>query len=75
MEQLLAAIDQEGADTAGESRSVEHEYTLNCASILRHLGASLLVSTDQAGKVVVVRHSLSPDGQVTIRVAANSRDR
>jgi hypothetical protein len=75
MEQLLAAIDQEGVDTAGESRSVEHECTLNWAPILRHLGASLLFSTDQAGKVVVVRHSLSPDGQVAIRIATSSRDR
>jgi uncharacterized protein (TIGR03032 family) len=33
---------------------VRHEYTLNWPRILEHLGASLLISTYQAGKVVVV---------------------
>jgi uncharacterized protein (TIGR03032 family) len=36
------------------TREVRHEYTLNLPRILEHLGASLLVSTYQAGKLVVV---------------------
>ncbi len=36
------------------TREVRHEYTLNFPRILEHLGASLLVSTYQAGKLVVV---------------------
>ena len=36
------------------TREVRHEYTLNFPRILEHLGASLLVSAYQAGKVVVV---------------------
>jgi uncharacterized protein (TIGR03032 family) len=36
------------------TREVRHEYTLNWAPILTRLGASLLVSTYQAGKVVAV---------------------
>lgn len=36
------------------TREVPHEYTLNFPRILEHLGASLLVSTYQAGKVVVI---------------------
>jgi uncharacterized protein (TIGR03032 family) len=40
---------------AGEARrEVRHESTLNLPAILDHLGASLLISTYQAGKVVVV---------------------
>jgi uncharacterized protein (TIGR03032 family) len=35
-------------------REIRHEYTLNLAPILAHLGASLIVSTYQAGKVVTV---------------------
>ena len=45
---------EEAEEAAGQPRTVEHEYTLNWAPILKHLGASLLVSTYQAGKVVVV---------------------
>ncbi len=55
-------IDHEEATPATEPRSVEHEYTLNWAPILRQLGASLLISTYQAGKVVVVSEASSPDG-------------
>ncbi len=36
------------------SREVRHEYALNLPRILEHLRSSLLVSTYQAGKVVVV---------------------
>ena len=36
------------------TREVRHEYTRNLPRILEHLGASLLVSTYQAGKLVVV---------------------
>ena len=49
-------------ESPGSLRSVQHEYTLNLASILRDLPASLLVSTYQAGKVVVVSDGLSDDG-------------
>ena len=42
------------------TREVRHEYTRNLPRILEHLGASLLVSTYQAGKVVVV--GAGPDG-------------
>jgi uncharacterized protein (TIGR03032 family) len=36
------------------TREVRHEYTRNLPRILEHLGASLLVSTYQAGKLVAV---------------------
>ncbi len=42
------------------TREVRHEYTRNLPRILEHLGASLLVSTYQAGKVVVL--GAGPDG-------------
>jgi uncharacterized protein (TIGR03032 family) len=42
-----------GPENTGK-REVRHEYTRNWPRILEHLGASLLVSTYQAGKVVVV---------------------
>ncbi len=45
MDQPPVTIVHEGADQGGEPRSVEHEYTLNWAPILSHLGASLLVTT------------------------------
>jgi hypothetical protein len=41
-------------DAAAPYREVRYEYSLNLAPILAHLGASLLVSTYQAGKLVVV---------------------
>ena len=50
------------ANPPGEPRIVQHEYTLNWAPILRGLRASLLVSTYQAGKVVVVSDGFSADG-------------
>ena len=40
-----------------ETREVRHEYSRNWGPILRHLRASLLVSTYQAGKLVVVSPS------------------
>jgi uncharacterized protein (TIGR03032 family) len=45
-----ARIEPETAAT----REVRHEYTLNLPRILEHVNASLLVSTYQAGKLVVV---------------------
>jgi len=51
-----------------EPRTVEHEYTLNWSPILRHLGASLLISTYQAGKVLVVSQGLRPD-ELDIRLS------
>ena len=45
------------------TREVRHEYTLNFPRILEHLGASLLVSTYQAGKLVVVG---SADGELLL---------
>jgi uncharacterized protein (TIGR03032 family) len=50
---------QNGLETKG-TREVRHEYTRNFPRILEHLGASLLVSTYQAGKVVVL--GAGPDG-------------
>jgi uncharacterized protein (TIGR03032 family) len=41
-------------DTPASYREVKYEYSLNLPPILAHLGASLLVSTYQAGKLVVV---------------------
>ena len=61
MEQPADVMSHGSAAAVIEPRSVEHEYTLNWAPILRHLGASLLVSTYQAGKVVVVSHGSLPD--------------
>ena len=55
MEQQAEVIVEEATS---QPRSVEHEYTLNWAPILKHLGASLLVSTYQAGKVVVVSRGI-----------------
>jgi uncharacterized protein (TIGR03032 family) len=74
MDQLSGTIVEQGAEAAGEPRSVEHEYTLNWAPILRHLGASLLVSTYQAGKVVVVSQGLSPD-ELDIRLSCHNFER
>ena len=54
MEQSPVVTVSEDETSVGEPRSVEHEYTLNWAPILRHLRSSLLISTYQAGKVVVV---------------------
>ena len=59
MEQPPDVIDHEDARTTTEPRTVEHEYTLNWAPILRQLGASLLISTYQAGKVIVIRALVS----------------
>jgi hypothetical protein len=61
MELSVEVVVHEGAATVGAPRRVEPEYTLNWAPILRRLGASLLVSTYQAGKLVVVSHGLSMD--------------
>ena len=59
---------------AVEPRTVAHEYTLNWAPILRHLGASLLVSTYQAGKVVVVSPGSSTD-EFEIRLSCHNFER
>jgi uncharacterized protein (TIGR03032 family) len=74
MEQPPEAIVQEGTEAAGEPRSVEHEYTLNWTPILRHVGAALLVSTYQAGKVVVVSQGFSPD-ELDIRLSCHNFER
>jgi hypothetical protein len=71
MEQVLEAPTDEPSGHAGEMRSVEHEYTLNWSPILRQLGAALLVSTYQAGKVVVVRHGFAPD-DLDIRLSCHN---
>jgi uncharacterized protein (TIGR03032 family) len=42
------------SEASAPLRSVRHEYTRNWVPILSHLRASLLVSTYQAGKLVVV---------------------
>ena len=43
-----------GAGPGTAPREVRYEYSRNLPSLLAHLGASLLVSTYQAGKLVVV---------------------
>jgi uncharacterized protein (TIGR03032 family) len=74
MEQPAEVVVHGGAATVGAPRSVEHEYTLNWAPILKHLGASLLVSTYQAGKVVVVSHGMSSD-DLDIRLSCHNFER
>jgi uncharacterized protein (TIGR03032 family) len=61
MDQPADGMSHGGAAAAIEPRTVAHEYTLNWAPILRRLGASLMASTYQAGKVVVVSGGTSPD--------------
>src|SRR4051812_24883247 len=48
------ALGPADRDAGAPLRAVRHEYTRNWVPILSHLGASLLVSTYQAGKLVVV---------------------
>jgi uncharacterized protein (TIGR03032 family) len=74
MEQESGVIVEEADAATSQPRSVEHEYTLNWAPILEHLGASLLVSTYQAGKVVVVRHGSSAD-ELDIRLSCHNFER
>jgi uncharacterized protein (TIGR03032 family) len=67
MELTESTAPNEGSTSAKQpepagSRSIEHEYTLSWAPVLRRLGASLLVSTYQAGKVVVVSEDEAADG-------------
>jgi uncharacterized protein (TIGR03032 family) len=74
MEQGAEVVVEEAEAAANQPRSVEHEYTLNWAPILKHLGASLLVSTYQAGKVVVVSQGSSPD-ELDIRLSCHNFER
>ncbi len=63
---MVQGADPDAGGSVPESqptREVRHEYTLNFPRILEHLGASLLVSTYQAGKVVVVG---SAGGEITL---------
>lgn len=48
------ARPEQDPDASAAVREVQYEHTLNWAPILSHLKASILVSTYQAGKVVVV---------------------
>jgi uncharacterized protein (TIGR03032 family) len=74
MEELLeVGVDGNGVPE-NEPRTVEHEYTLNWAPILRHLHASLLISTYQAGKVVVVSAGSSSD-ELDIRLSCHNFER
>src|SRR4051812_37754513 len=41
-------------EVAPSAREVGYEYSLNLAPLLEHLGVTLLVSTYQAGKLVLV---------------------
>ena len=66
-------LAEDGTSNNGP-RSVEHEYTLNWAPILRQLGASLLISTYQAGKVVVVGQGSSSD-ELVIRLSCHNFER
>jgi hypothetical protein len=74
MEPPADGISHGSAAAVIESRTVAHEYTLNWAPILRHMGASLLVSTYQAGKVVVVGPGASPD-ELDIRLTCHNFER
>jgi hypothetical protein len=74
MEQEADVAVEDAETDESRSRSVEHEYTLNWAPILRHLGSSLLVSTYQAGKVVVVSHGNSPD-ELDLRLSCHNFER
>ena len=61
MEPRVEVTNDAGTASEPASRNVEHEYTLNWAPILREIRSSLLVSTYQAGKVVVVSPGLTAD--------------
>ncbi len=74
MEQPQQVNLAEDGTSKNEPRTVEHEYTLNWSPILRHLGASLLISTYQAGKVVVVSQGLRPD-ELDIRLTCHNFER
>src|SRR5438132_6066639 len=41
-------------EVSSRAREVKYEYSLNLAPLLNHLGVTLLVSTYQAGKLVVI---------------------
>src|SRR5262245_15712654 len=58
--------DPAAGPPAGEpaQREVRYEYSLQLAPLLTHLGASLLVSTYQAGKLVVV--GVDPHGALAL---------
>ncbi len=74
MAQEANVLVEEAEEATSQPRSVEHEYTLNWAPILKHLGASLLVSTYQAGKVVVVSRGHLPD-ELDIRLSCHNFER
>ena len=62
MDEAFGVIGEGVAAVASEPLRVDYEYTLNWAPILDELGASLLVSTYQAGKIVAVgRAAANPD--------------
>jgi uncharacterized protein (TIGR03032 family) len=52
-------IAAESPEPAPPTRSVRHEYSLNWVPLVKHLNASLLVTTYQAGKLVVVSNGSS----------------
>lgn len=54
MSDNTASPPPDGEAPAARLREIRHEHTLNLAPILDRLGASLLVSTYQAGKLVAV---------------------
>jgi uncharacterized protein (TIGR03032 family) len=54
MTQPAAPALPRDAEAPAPAREVGYEYSLNLAPLLEHLGVSLLVSTYQAGKLVVV---------------------
>jgi uncharacterized protein (TIGR03032 family) len=60
--------------TQPPARTVEHEYTVNWAPILRHLEASLLISTYQAGKVVIVSEDTTSDAY-SLRLSCHNFER
>jgi hypothetical protein len=74
MEHEGSVLVDEAEAPASQTRSVEHEYALNWAPILRHLGASLLISTYQAGKVVVVSQG-NLDDELGLRLSCHNFER
>lgn len=71
MEQPFRVVGDGDAAGGSEPLSVDFEYTLNWAPILGDLGASLLISTYQAGKVVAVSRAAEP-GESALRITCHN---
>jgi hypothetical protein len=74
MEQPSEIVADEGTAVASEPLSVDFEYTVNWAPILGELGSSLLISTYQAGKVVVVSRAAAAE-ESGLRISCHNFDK